>query len=81
MDWTTITQLIGSIGFPIVMCVMLYNMIKEHLQKLIDSISQNNLEIAKFSDAINANTSAVKELKNEIARLERDLGDRKDEEI
>lgn len=40
MDISTITSLIGSIGFPIVMCVMMFNYMKDEESKLTDAINE-----------------------------------------
>lgn len=45
MDINVISQFIGSVGFPIVACVMLYKMINETMQKNTDAIN-------KLSDAM-----------------------------
>ena len=38
MDTTAIVQAIGSIGFPIVMCIIMFNYIKSTQDALIKSI-------------------------------------------
>ena len=43
---TTVMQVIGSLGFPIVMCILLYNHLKE-VQK------DHKEEISKLSEVIN----------------------------
>lgn len=40
MDISTITSLIGSIGFPIVMCLMMFNYMKDEEAKLTDAINE-----------------------------------------
>ena len=43
---TTVMQVVGSLGFPIVMCILLYNHLKE-VQK------DHKEEISKLSEVIN----------------------------
>lgn len=57
MDMAAIMQMISSIGFPIVMCIILFNYIKE---------SQSEL-----TKAVNSLTEMVGELRDEIKDLRR----------
>ena len=49
MDWNVILQSISTVGFPIVMCIILFL----HLQKTNEKHAE---EIAGLRDAINNNT-------------------------
>lgn len=55
MDITVISQLIGSIGFPIVMCLIL----NTQLQKERDS---HENEMKELSKTIENNTNAITEM-------------------
>jgi hypothetical protein len=55
MDATSITTLISSVGFPIVMCLILIKYMQQENQR-------NDDTIAKLTDTINANTKAITEL-------------------
>lgn len=61
MDMNSATQLIGSIGFPIVMCLLLY-------YKMGTQDELHRAEMDKMTEAINNNTKALTEL---ITKLER----------
>lgn len=61
MDINSATQLIGSIGFPIVMCLLLY-------YKMGTQDELHRAEMDKMTEAINNNTKALTEL---ITKLER----------
>lgn len=61
MDMNSATQLIGSIGFPIVMCLLLY-------YKMGTQDELHRAEMDKMTEAINNNTKALTEL---ISKLER----------
>jgi len=52
MDFTVLTQLIGSLGFPIVMCFLLFI----RLQKQDEEFTSTMSEIIK---SINNNTNAL----------------------
>lgn len=59
MDFTTISQFIGSLGFPIaVCCYMFYSMEKEResrkqeMDKLTEALHNNTLVIQKLVDAL-----------------------------
>lgn len=59
MDYTTITQLIGSLGFPIVACVALYvrmnkqdEVHKEEMHKLTESLNNNTIALNKLVDKL-----------------------------
>lgn len=55
MDVTTITQLIGSLGFPIVCCVALFwYMMKEK--------DAHKAEMAELRKSVEANTQAINNL-------------------
>ena len=55
MDMTGIVQMISSVGFPIVMCIILFNYVKETQ--------------AELTKAVNSLTTMVGELRDEIERL------------
>ena len=55
MDVNTVVTLIGSLGFPIVMCLILTYMIAKM------EIAHKE-EIAKLTDSINNNTQTIKTL-------------------
>lgn len=55
MDAQSITTLISSVGFPIVMCLLLIKYIQQENQRNDDTIT-------KLTDTINANTKAITEL-------------------
>ena len=55
MDFATIVQAIGSLGFPICMCIaMFYYMTKQS--------EMHKEEVAKMTDALNNNTIALNRL-------------------
>lgn len=60
MDYGTVVQLIGSLGFPIVMCLMMYARMEKQ-----DELHRD--EMNKMSEALNNNTLA---LTNLTAKLE-----------
>lgn len=55
MDWSTLTSLIGTIGFPIVMCLLLWKRMEKQDE-------QHEEEMTKMMDALNNNTKALTEL-------------------
>lgn len=55
MDMTGIVQMISSVGFPIVMCIILFNYVKETQ--------------AELTKAVNSLTTMVGELRDEIERM------------
>lgn len=52
MDVSALTSLIGTVGFPIVMCIMLYNRMCKQDEKYDDAIS-------KLTETVNNNTNAI----------------------
>ena len=59
MDVTTITSLIGSLGFPILCCIVLF--------KQVDKITEaHNAEIKEIKEALNNNTIALTKLVERI---------------
>ena len=64
MDISTITNVIGSIGFPIAMCIMLFDWIK----KLEE---QHKEEMTKVVESLNNNTQALTILTEKINDLDR----------
>lgn len=59
MDWTVITQLISSIGFPIVACIALFTQMNKQTE-------QHKQEMDKISEALNNNTQALIQLAAKI---------------
>lgn len=55
MDAQSITTFISSVGFPIVMCLILIKYTQQENQRNDDTIT-------KLTDTINANTKAITEL-------------------
>lgn len=59
MDMAVITNLIGTLGFPIVMCLMLYNRMnkqdelhKEEMQKLTESLNNNTIALTQLTSKL-----------------------------
>lgn len=66
MDWEQIVSLIGSLGFPIVMCfIMLY--VFEKLLK--EQNEQHKEEMTKRTDALNNNTKVLSDLQDMVKEL------------
>lgn len=56
MDVNTYTSLIGSLGFPIVMCIMMYvrmgkqdGLHQQEMDKLTESLNNNTVAITKLA--------------------------------
>lgn len=59
MDVASITQLIGSLGFPIVACIALYVTLnkqseqhKEEMNKITESLNNNTIAITKLTERL-----------------------------
>lgn len=59
MDANTIIQLVGSLGFPIVMCGALF-------WRMVKSDEQHKEEMDKLSEALNNNTIAITKLTDNL---------------
>lgn len=59
MDFNSILQAITTVGFPIVMCLILMWYIKYISE-------EHKSETDKFTEALNANTSALNKLCNKL---------------
>ena len=55
MDYSAIVQTVSSVGFPIVMCLMLYN-------QMLKTENVHKQEIAELRKAIENNTLALNNL-------------------
>ena len=55
VDMASVVQMVSSVGFPIVMCIILFNYVKETQQEL--------------TKAVNSLTTMVGELRDEIERM------------
>lgn len=62
MDVSTITQIISSIGFPIVACGFMYKL-------NIDQQREHLEEVAALREVIEANTQMLHEIKETIAAI------------
>ena len=65
MDASTITTLIGSLGFPIVCCIALF----WYITKLTN---QHKEEIKELRSAIDNNTNVMNQLVSKLNEKERD---------
>lgn len=63
MDANTIIQVVGSLGFPIVMCGALF-------WRMIKSDEQHKAEMDKLSEALNNNTLAITKLSDKLNKEE-----------
>ena len=61
MDANTIIQLVGSLGFPVVMCGALF-------WRTVKSDEQHKAEMDKLSEAINNNTIALTKLSDKFVK-------------
>lgn len=59
MDANTIIQLVGSLGFPIIMCGALF-------WRQVKSDEQHKAEMDKLSEALNNNTMAITKLSDKL---------------
>ena len=59
MDANTIIQLVGSLGFPIVMCGALF-------WRMVKSDEQHKSEMDKLSEVLNNNTIALTKLSDKL---------------
>ncbi len=50
MDTNTIVTLIGSVGFPIIMCLLMYKMQTQTMEELKTSIDNNSLVLQQLVD-------------------------------
>lgn len=61
MDFTTITQLIGALGFPIVACFAMFwymnkqqTQHKQEMDKIVEALNNNTLALTKLQSKIGA---------------------------
>lgn len=59
MDANTIIQLVGSLGFPVVMCGALF-------WRMVKSDEQHKSEMDKLSEVLNNNTIALTKLSDKL---------------
>lgn len=59
MDLNALTTAIGSLGFPIIMCLLLYDRMgkqdaqhKEEMMKLTETLNNNTLALQKLSEKL-----------------------------
>lgn len=59
MDINTVLQLIGSVGFPIVMCLLLYDRMgkqddlhREEMNKLNESLNNNTQALIRLTEKL-----------------------------
>lgn len=60
-EYTMIVQAIGTVGFPIVMCLIL-------MWYIYQTNKQHKEETEKLTTALNNNTTAIIELKNKFSK-------------
>ena len=59
MDFSQAIQLIGSLGFPIVMCLMMYYRMdkqdenhKQEMDKITESLNNNTIALTKLTERL-----------------------------
>lgn len=62
MDLNAFTTLIGSLGFPIVMCLLLY-------YRMDKQDENHKIEMEKITEALNNNTQALTSLATKISTV------------
>ena len=62
MDLNAFTTLIGSLGFPIVMCLLLY-------YRMDKQDENHKTEMEKITEALNNNTQAITSLVTKISTI------------
>lgn len=65
MDVNNLTPLVGTLGFPVVMCLMFFKYIKQMTE-------QHKQEVKELSEAVNNNTLVMQQL---IDKLEANLSE------
>jgi hypothetical protein len=60
MDVTIVTQLIGSLGFPVVACIALFYQSNKQEER-------HRTEMEKLGDAVNNNTLAITQLTEKLS--------------
>lgn len=72
MDMQTVTTLIGSLGFPIVMCVILLKQNRENsenfMKQLQDTESVHKEEIDTLRECVNNNTLVQQQILEHIRK-------------
>lgn len=68
MDWNVFLQSVGSVGFPIVACCVMFN----YLEKEREAHRQ---EIESVTHALNENTHIISELKTIIESISRRINE------
>ena len=70
MDSALITQLIGSVGFPIACCIAMGYYVHEETNKQRDQISEiekrHSDEMSSITEALNNNTLALQKLTDRL---------------
>ena len=64
MDITVIGNLIASLGFPIIMCIMMYN-------RMGKQDEQHKEEMSKLTESINNSTGALTQLSAKLDEKEK----------
>lgn len=70
MDLSVVTQLISSIGFPIVMCIILIWYIKDTSDKSLEERKNYYSELQGVKDAINNNSVVMQKLLSKFEEVE-----------
>ena len=52
MDLNEITSIIGTVGFPIAMCLLLWKTHREEMTKMSEAIDNNTLVIQRLVDLL-----------------------------
>lgn len=73
MDIQTLTSLIGSLGFPIVMCFLMSYYIVQTMGKFIEVAQNVENTVQQNKDALEKNKELLEDIENLIMKLESEL--------
>lgn len=65
MDLSQISSIIGSLGFPIFMCILLYNRMDKQDER-------HQEEMSKLTESLNNNTIALTELTAKLEGIDKE---------
>lgn len=69
MDVSALTQLVGSLGFPIVACIALYvrmnkqdELHKEEMSKITESLNNNTIALNRLVDKMDGEKNVINKI-------------------
>ena len=62
MDWSLLQSLLGTVGFPIICCVFLYDYIRKKDEQIMEILEKHKSEVDGLKSSLDKNTEVMEKI-------------------